>query len=295
MQQAQALLPGLRPVRPCSTTATSMVVVPDPLAQLRIRARPAPCAGTRQRPPCPAARRAACAQPAGAFTWKPRSVPICKPWRRPMPHRRADSPPHDQQQHDGDTHGTWTPSPRRRLRLGCHPRAATMEPAAPGRRGALPQDPAVLHAWALFHNGEFQRRQKGLAAGGAGITAANKATAVYATYLEAARANAARAVHADCRARPGPGCRQRAARQRLVLERLRPGPLLPGHQRGQGPGAGLGPAGERIAGESHCPVAPACGSAHCAGHLPRRSHRQSGGDGGRHDLWRQERSWPAAV
>jgi hypothetical protein len=59
------------------------------------------------------------------------------PWRRPMPHRRADSPPHDQQQHDGDTHGTLDPlPPRRRLRLGCHPCAATMEPAAPGRRGA---------------------------------------------------------------------------------------------------------------------------------------------------------------
>ena len=49
----------------------------------------------------------------------------------------------------------------------------------------LPQDPAVLHAWVLFHNGEFQKAvEAGLAAGGAGITAANKATAVYATYLE---------------------------------------------------------------------------------------------------------------
>ena len=34
----------------------------------------------------------------------------------------------------------------------------------------LPQDPAVLHAWALFHNGEFQKAaEAGLAAGGAGI------------------------------------------------------------------------------------------------------------------------------
>ena len=49
----------------------------------------------------------------------------------------------------------------------------------------LPQDPAVLHAWVLFHNGEFQKAvEAGLAAGGAGITAANKATAIYATYLE---------------------------------------------------------------------------------------------------------------
>ncbi len=49
----------------------------------------------------------------------------------------------------------------------------------------LPADPAVLDAWVLFHSGEFQRAaQAGLAAGGAGITVANKATAIYANYLE---------------------------------------------------------------------------------------------------------------
>jgi tetratricopeptide (TPR) repeat protein len=49
----------------------------------------------------------------------------------------------------------------------------------------LPQDQRVLQAWALFHNGEFQQAaEAGLAAGGAGITAANKATAIYANYLE---------------------------------------------------------------------------------------------------------------
>jgi tetratricopeptide (TPR) repeat protein len=49
----------------------------------------------------------------------------------------------------------------------------------------LPEDPEVLAAWTLFHNGEFQRATEvGLKAGGAGITAANKATAVYANYLE---------------------------------------------------------------------------------------------------------------
>lgn len=48
-----------------------------------------------------------------------------------------------------------------------------------------PKDPAVLEAWSLFHAGEFQRAaDAGLAAGGAGVTAANKATAIYATYLE---------------------------------------------------------------------------------------------------------------
>jgi tetratricopeptide (TPR) repeat protein len=49
----------------------------------------------------------------------------------------------------------------------------------------LPKDTAVLEAWALFHNGEFQRAaEAGLKAGGDGVTAANKATAIYANYLE---------------------------------------------------------------------------------------------------------------
>jgi tetratricopeptide (TPR) repeat protein len=49
----------------------------------------------------------------------------------------------------------------------------------------LPKDPGVLQAWVLFHNGEFQRAaEAGLKAGGDGITAANKATCIYATYLE---------------------------------------------------------------------------------------------------------------
>ena len=49
----------------------------------------------------------------------------------------------------------------------------------------LPSDPRVLEAWVLFHNGEFQRAaDAGLAAGGAGITVANKATCIYANYLE---------------------------------------------------------------------------------------------------------------
>jgi tetratricopeptide (TPR) repeat protein len=48
-----------------------------------------------------------------------------------------------------------------------------------------PQDTAVLQAWVLFHNGEFeQAAAAGLNAGGAGITVANKATVIYANYLE---------------------------------------------------------------------------------------------------------------
>ena len=49
----------------------------------------------------------------------------------------------------------------------------------------LPKDDKVLAAWALFHAGEFQKAyDAGLKAGGAGITVANKAKAIYATYLE---------------------------------------------------------------------------------------------------------------
>jgi tetratricopeptide (TPR) repeat protein len=50
---------------------------------------------------------------------------------------------------------------------------------------ALPADGKVLEAWALFHNGDFQQAaEAGTKAGGGGITVANKATAIYATYLE---------------------------------------------------------------------------------------------------------------
>ncbi|MFZ4478920.1 MAG: hypothetical protein ACOYNZ_03390 [Rhodoferax sp.] len=49
----------------------------------------------------------------------------------------------------------------------------------------LPKDAEVLQAWALFHSGEFQKAMDlGLKIGGAGLTVANKAACVYATYLE---------------------------------------------------------------------------------------------------------------
>src|SRR5450631_4633883 len=49
----------------------------------------------------------------------------------------------------------------------------------------LPTDAKVLAAWALFHAGEFQKAaEAGLKAGGAGVTVANKAQAIYANYLE---------------------------------------------------------------------------------------------------------------
>ena len=49
----------------------------------------------------------------------------------------------------------------------------------------LPTEAAVLQAWVLFHNGEFQKAaEAGIKAGGDGITVANKATSIYANYLE---------------------------------------------------------------------------------------------------------------
>lgn len=54
-----------------------------------------------------------------------------------------------------------------------------------GDAEALPKDAKVLEAWVLFHRGEFHKaHDAGLKAGGAGITAANKAQAIYANYLE---------------------------------------------------------------------------------------------------------------
>lgn len=49
----------------------------------------------------------------------------------------------------------------------------------------LPKDAASLGAWALYHAGDFQKAvEAGLKAGGSGLVAANKAQAIYATYLE---------------------------------------------------------------------------------------------------------------
>lgn len=84
----------------------------------------------------------------------------------------------------------WTPCPYR----GEHPFdadrvAALWDRLHAGDGEPLPGDPAVLRAWAYFHEGDFQRAMMaGLAAGGAGITLANHATAVYACHLEPSEA-----------------------------------------------------------------------------------------------------------
>jgi len=49
----------------------------------------------------------------------------------------------------------------------------------------FPKDEAAQEAWRLFHAGEFEAAvAAGLAAGGSGINAANKAANIYANYLE---------------------------------------------------------------------------------------------------------------
>jgi tetratricopeptide (TPR) repeat protein len=48
-----------------------------------------------------------------------------------------------------------------------------------------PKEDAVIEAWIAFHAGEFQKANDlGVKAGGAGVTVANKAQAIYANYLE---------------------------------------------------------------------------------------------------------------
>ena len=55
-----------------------------------------------------------------------------------------------------------------------------------GDQEPYPKDAAVVDAWIAFHAGDFEQAARaGLAAGGAGVTVANKATAIYANYLEA--------------------------------------------------------------------------------------------------------------
>jgi tetratricopeptide (TPR) repeat protein len=54
-----------------------------------------------------------------------------------------------------------------------------------GDQEPLPQEPALLDAWALFHNGHFEACYRaGLLLGADGVTVANKAACIYATQLE---------------------------------------------------------------------------------------------------------------
>ena len=116
----------------------------------------------------------------------------------------------------------------------------------------LPKDDKVLAAWALFHAGEFQKAcEAGLKAGGAGITAANKAQAIYANYLEKSEKNKLAlflevAERAEAQQQSDP-----KNAERTLLDGLCTRPLQPGHQRGQGAGAGPGQQGEGRARDHH--------------------------------------------
>jgi tetratricopeptide (TPR) repeat protein len=58
-----------------------------------------------------------------------------------------------------------------------------------GDREPLPREPKLLEAWRCFHRGEFQQAvELGLALGPPGYAVANKAAAIYANYLETAKA-----------------------------------------------------------------------------------------------------------
>jgi hypothetical protein len=102
--------------------------------------------------------------------------------RKPDRHFRADTTPKEY-----TTMAKWTAFP--------HDASAYTYDAATlkkkwarlhaGDAEPVPKDDKVLAAWALFHAGEFQKAfDAGLKAGGAGITVANKAQTIYATYLE---------------------------------------------------------------------------------------------------------------
>lgn len=81
---------------------------------------------------------------------------------------------------------TWTPSPGAgSFALDAAQVTSQWARLHRGDAEPLPQDAAVLDAWVLFHNGDFeQAAARGLGAGDAGMTVANKATAVYAHYVE---------------------------------------------------------------------------------------------------------------
>ncbi len=80
----------------------------------------------------------------------------------------------------------WTPCPyRAEHRFNADRVVALWDRLHAGDCEPLPDDPAVLQAWAHYHDGNLQQAVvAGVAAGGAGITLANQATAVYACYLE---------------------------------------------------------------------------------------------------------------
>lgn len=80
-------------------------------------------------------------------------------------------------------------APAKKAATGFDYDAATLKSLWPklhaGDAEPFPKSAAVVDAWRLFHAGDFAGAIKaGLKAGGAGITVANKAQAIHATYVE---------------------------------------------------------------------------------------------------------------
>jgi hypothetical protein len=117
----------------------------------------------------------------------------------------------------------------------------------------------VLAAWALYHAGDFQKAvEAGLAAGGAGITAANKAQAIYANYLEKSeKAKLALFMEVVERAEAQAAAEPKNANAHYLLAYAL-GPLQPGHQRREGAGAGLRRQGQGRARDGDQAGTPAC-------------------------------------
>lgn len=79
----------------------------------------------------------------------------------------------------------WTPFPYPLYSFDAETLRAAWPRLHRGDAEPLPADPAVLEVWRLYHAGEFQHAvQTGLAVGGDGLTAANKAQLVHASYVE---------------------------------------------------------------------------------------------------------------
>lgn len=80
----------------------------------------------------------------------------------------------------------WTPTPNaHEFRFDADRVGRLWDRLHRGDAEPRPQSQELLEAWALFHSGDFEdAAHAGLALGGAGITLANKATCIYANYVE---------------------------------------------------------------------------------------------------------------
>ncbi|WP_310564257.1 hypothetical protein [Hydrogenophaga sp.] len=80
----------------------------------------------------------------------------------------------------------WTPCPHAGPHLQADSLRAHWSRLHRGDAEPLPDDPRLLDGWLLFHNGDFQAAaEHGLHLGGDGLTLANKAACVHASYVEA--------------------------------------------------------------------------------------------------------------